>query len=84
MSFKEELQKISWDNSPLNIDNVKKALIEAAYNGGKYAELYSYNDAVVEWLKTEGFEVKEIDMCGTFIYKNGDEFSQKYLSVSWT
>ena len=72
MTFKQELQELSWANSPLNIENIKKRLIEAAGSGKKSIELDCYDERVLQWLKSENFEVS-----------NNELFGVMYILVSW-
>ena len=75
MNFKEELQTLSENHNSPKLENVKSILKKVASNGEKTTTLDSnlYDKWVVNWLKAQGFEVKE-----TLDKRQGD-----FLRVCW-
>ncbi len=80
MTFKQELQELSLKNNPLSNMNIAIALREAALEGQTFVYLDCYDERVVQWLKSENFEVEEQENCATY----GDRtLTEKRLFVSW-
>jgi hypothetical protein len=75
MNFKEELQTLSENHNSPKLEYVKSILKKVASNDEKTTTLDSnlYDEWVVNWLKAQGFEVKE-----TLDQRQGD-----FLRVSW-
>jgi|TARA_R110002124_G_scaffold41983_1_gene129514 hypothetical protein len=75
MNFKEELQTLKENHNSPKLENVKSILKKKASDGENTATLDSnlYDKWVVNWLKAQGFEVKE-----TLDQRQGD-----FLRVTW-
>ena len=77
MSFINELNELSQksNKSELEIEIFKKKLRAKAEQGerkGNFSEKF-YNKDVIKWLRSEGFDVIEID----------DQRDGNYIMVSW-
>jgi hypothetical protein len=75
MNFKEELQTLKKNHNSPKLENVKSILKKKASNGENNTTLDSnlYDRWVVNWLKAQGFKVKE-----TLDQREGD-----FLRVTW-
>ena len=75
MNFKEELQTLKENHASPKLEYVKNILKKKASDGENTATLDSnlYDKWVTNWLKAQGFEVKEIL----------DQRQGNFLRVTW-